>query len=58
MDRADKHLADSTDFWNIRTSRLAVILAYLREATANNNHWQDYQSHLASLAVGIENWKA
>jgi hypothetical protein len=58
MDRAIKHLVDSTDFWNIRTSRLAVILAYLREATANNNHWQDYQNHLASLAIGVENWRA
>lgn len=58
MDRAVKHLVDSTDFWNIRTSRLAVILAYLREATVNNNHWQHYQNHLASLAIGVENWRA
>ena len=27
MDRAVKHLVDSTDFWNLRTSRLAVILS-------------------------------
>jgi len=58
MDRAVKHLVDCTDFWNIRTSRLAVILAYLREATAHNSNWQDYQNHLASLAIGIENWRA
>jgi len=58
MDRAVKHLVDSTDFWNTRTSRLAVILAYLRETTAGNNHWREYQDPLAALAIGVENWKA
>jgi len=58
MDRAVKHLVDSTDFWNIRTSRLAVILAYLRESTAGNNHWLEYQGHLAALAISVENWRA
>jgi adenine-specific DNA methylase len=58
MDRAVKHLVDSTDFWNLRTSRLAVILAYLREITADNEHWGDYQKHLSSLAIGVENWRA
>jgi len=58
MDRAVKHLVDTTDFWNIRTGRLAVIMAYLRETTAGNTHWQDYQDHLASLAIGVENWRA
>ncbi|MDF1530408.1 MAG: hypothetical protein P1R74_14915, partial [Sedimenticola sp.] len=58
MDRAVKHLVDSTDFWNLRTSRLAVILAYLGEITAGNIHWQKYQNQLAALAIGIENWKA
>lgn len=58
MDRVVKHLVDSTDFWNIRTGRLAVILAYLREITASNSHWQDYQNHLPALAIGVENWRA
>lgn len=58
MDRAVKHLVDSTDFWNIRTGRLAVILAYLLEVTAFNDHWKEYQGHLASLAIGVENWRA
>lgn len=58
MDRAVKHLVDSTDFWNLRTGRLAVILAYLREVTAGNEHWREYQDHLSSLAIGVENWKA
>jgi adenine-specific DNA methylase len=58
MDRAVKHLVDSTDFWNLRTGRLAVILAYLREITAGNQHWKEYQNHLAALAIGVENWKA
>ncbi len=58
MDRAVKHLVDSTDFWNLRNSRLAVILAYLREITAGNAHWGEYQNHLTALAIGIENWKA
>ena len=34
-----KHLVDSTDFWNIRTTRLAVILVYLRETTAHMSYW-------------------
>jgi len=58
MDRAVKHLVDSTDFWNLRTGRLAVIMAYLRETTADNEHWREYQNHLSSLAIGVENWKA
>lgn len=58
MDRAVKHLVDSTDFWNLRTGRLAVIMAYLRETTAGNEHWREYQIHLSSLAIGVENWKA
>jgi len=58
LDRAVKHLVDSTDFWNLRTSRLAVILTYLRETTGNNDHWGGYQDHLMSLAIAIENWKA
>lgn len=58
MDRAVKHLVDSTDFWSLRTSRLAVILAYLREITAGNEHWRVYQNHLSSLSIGVENWKA
>lgn len=58
MDRAVKHLVDCTDFWNLRTGRLAVILAYLREITAGNEHWNEYQNHLSSLAIGVENWKA
>jgi len=59
MDRAVKHLVDCTeDFWNRRHSHLAVILAYLREATAGNSHWREYQDHLASLAIGVENWRA
>ncbi len=58
MDRAVKHLVDSTDFWNIRTSRLAVILTYLIEITADNNHWQEYQNHLMALTIGVENWTA
>ena len=58
MDRAVKHLVDSIDFWSIRASRLAVILAYLLETTAGNNHWREYQDHLTALAIGVENWKA
>lgn len=58
MDRAVKHLVDSTDFWNLRNSRLAVILTYLREITAGNAHWGEYQNQLTALAIGIENWKA
>ena len=58
MDRAIKHLVDCTDFWSLRTSRLAVILAYLREITTGNEHWREYQNHLSSLSIGVENWKA
>jgi putative DNA methylase len=58
MDRAVKHLVDCTDFWNLRTSRLAVILAYLRETTAGIGQWSAYHTHLATLSIGVENWKA
>jgi putative DNA methylase len=58
MDRAVKHLVNSTDFWNLRTSRLAVILAFLEETNADNPHWAGYHKHLAALAISIENWKA
>jgi hypothetical protein len=59
MDRAVKHLVDFTeDFWNRRHTHLAVIIAYLHEVTAGNEHWREYQDHLSSLAIGVENWKA
>jgi hypothetical protein len=55
IDRAVKHLVDSTDFWNIRSTRLAPIIVYLKEITARLDHWAPYQDHLAALAIGIEN---
>lgn len=58
VERAVKHLVDSTDFWNIRTTRLAVILAYLKETTATIPHWEQYQDSLTSLEIGVEHWKA
>jgi putative DNA methylase len=58
IDRAVKHLVDSTDFWNIRTTRLAVILAYLRETTAHMSHWAPYKDPLITLEIAVENWKA
>jgi putative DNA methylase len=58
IERAVKHLVDSTDFWNIRTARLAVIIAYLKETTASIPHWSSYQSHLAALEIAVEHLKA
>ena len=55
IDRAIKHLIDSTDFWNIRSTRLAPIIAYLQHTTAGREHWALYQDHLAALAIGVEN---
>lgn len=57
VERAVKHLVDSTDFWNIRTTRLAAILAYLREVTEANPHWEPYQDLLAQLAIGVEHYR-
>jgi len=57
MDRAIKHLADTTDFWNIRSTRLIPILSYLREITARLSHWQIYQDHLEALQLAVEHWK-
>lgn len=54
IDRAVKHLVDATDFWNIRSSRLAPIIAYLRETTADLEAWGPYQHCLAELAIGVE----
>lgn len=55
IDRAIKHLVDSTDFWNIRSTRLAPIIVYLKEITAELKHWASHQDHLAKLAIGVEN---
>ena len=57
VERAVKHLVDSSDFWNLRTTRLAAILGYLREVTAHNPHWTGYQDALAQLAIGIEHYR-
>ena len=51
-ERAVKHLLDSTDFWNLRTTRLAVVLAYLQEMKAQLPHWAVYKDALAQLAIG------
>jgi adenine-specific DNA methylase len=53
-ERAVKHLVDSTDFWNLRTTRLAAILSYLQETTTHLPHWVAYQEALTQLAIGIE----
>jgi len=58
IDRAMKHLVDSTDFWNIRMTRLAVILAYLRETTAHVPHWAPYKDPLITLEISVANSKA
>jgi adenine-specific DNA methylase len=55
VDRAVKHLIDTTDFWNMRSTRLAPIIAYLHEITAGLEHWAPYEDHLAALAIGVEN---
>jgi hypothetical protein len=57
-DRAVKHLIDTTDFWNTRSTRLAPIIAYLKDTTASLKHWAPYQDHLATLAIGVENARA
>lgn len=54
VDRAVKHLIDTTDFWNTRSTRLAPIIAYLQEITDGLEHWAPYQDHLAALAIGVE----
>ena len=57
VERALKHLADSTDFWNLRATRLAAILGYLHEVTAYLDHWAPFQDGLAQLAIGVEHYK-
>ena len=57
-DRAIKHLVDTTDFWNTRTTRLAPIIAYLKDTTSTLKDWASYQDHLATLAIGVENARA
>ena len=54
VERAVKHLVDSTDFWNLRTTRLAAIMNYLQETTAHLPHWAAYQDALTQLAIGVE----
>lgn len=55
IDRAVKHLVDTTDFWNTRSTRLVPIIAYLQETTAELDHWAEYRDYLAALAIGVEN---
>ncbi len=57
-ERAVKHLVDSTDFWNLRTTRLSAILGYLQEVTAHNPHWVAYQALIAQLAIGVEHYRS
>jgi len=57
MNRAIKHLTDTTDFWKIGTARLIPILSYLRETAARLPHWQAYQGHLETLQLAVEHWK-
>ncbi len=57
-DRAVKHLVDTTDFWNTRATRLAPIIAYLKETTATLKDWESYHDHIATLAIGVENARA
>jgi hypothetical protein len=54
-DRAVKHLIDTTDFWNTRSTRLGPIITYLQEITAGLKHWASYENHLSALAIGVEN---
>jgi hypothetical protein len=58
VERAVKHLVDSTDFWNLRTSRLAAILAYLTDTTHRLPHWTSYQDPLAALTIGVEHYRS
>ena len=58
VERAVKHLVDYTDFWNMRTSRLAVIISYLKTTTASIPHWEPYQNSLASLEISVQNFRA
>ena len=57
-DRAIKHLIDTTDFWNTRSTRLAPIINYVRETTGEHKDWDPYRSHLTTLAIGVENARA
>ncbi len=52
-----KHLDNATDFWNIYTTRIVPILAYLRETTVYLPHWQPNQNPLSALQLGVEHWK-
>jgi hypothetical protein len=57
VDRAAKHLADCTDFQNLRGNRLLAILSYLQEITATNPHWGAYRNALEQLAIGVEHYR-
>ena len=58
MDRAVKHLVDSTDFWNIRSGQLAVILSYLLEIIDGLEHWHFYRHHIDAPSIGVAKWRA
>ncbi len=52
-----RHLVESTDFWNLRTTQLAAIIGYLQEVTAHNPHWAPMQDAMAGLAIGVEHYR-
>jgi hypothetical protein len=58
VERAVKHLVDSTDFWNLRTSRRAAILPYLTDTTHRLSHWSPHQDSLAALTIGVEHYRS
>ena len=57
-ERAGRHVVNCTDFWQLRESKILVILDFLIQATANNEAWYEYQSPLRTLKLTLENWKA
>lgn len=58
IERAVKHLVDSTNFWNDRQGRHLVLLGYIYQTTESIDAWTDIRPLVQTLRLAVENRKA
>lgn len=58
IERAVKHLVDSTNFWNERQGRHLVLLGYIYQTTESVEAWDGIRPSVQALRLAVENRKA
>ena len=58
IERAVKHLVDTTNFWEERQAKHLVILGYLYQCTESITAWNDLRSSIQALRLAVENHRA